>query len=134
MEKQTVAVLFGGQSSEHEVSCVSAATVIDHIDREKYEVVLIGITKEGKWLLTESVDAIRSGEWKNGRVRAVLSPDAEMKAVLLIDGDRVETKKLDVAFPVLHGLYGEDGTIQGIFELAESPMWAAACSLPLFPW
>ena len=52
MEKQTVAVLFGGQSSEHEVSCVSAATVIDHIDREKYEVVLIGITKEGKWLLT----------------------------------------------------------------------------------
>ena len=92
MEKQTVAVLFGGQSSEHEVSCVSAATVIDHIDREKYEVVLIGITKEGKWLLTESVDAIRSGEWKNGRVRAVLSPDAEMKAVLLIDGDRVEMK------------------------------------------
>ena len=121
MEKQTVAVLFGGQSSEHEVSCVSAATVIDHIDREKYEVVLIGITKEGKWLLTESVDAIRSGEWKNGRVRAVLSPDAEMKAVLLIDGDHVETKKLDVAFPVLHGLYGEDGTIQGIFELAGIP-------------
>ena len=116
MEKQTVAVLFGGQSSEHEVSCVSAATVIDHIDREKYEVVLIGITKEGKWLLTESVDAIRSGEWKNGRVRAVLSPDAEMKAVLLIDGDHVETKKLDVAFPVLHGLYGEDGTIQGILD------------------
>ena len=74
---------------------------------------LIGITKDGEWLLVESVDAIRFGEWKNGRVRSVLSPDAEMKAVLLIYGDDVMTVQLDVVFPVLHGLYGEDGTIQG---------------------
>ncbi len=121
MEKQTVAVLFGGQSSEHEISCISAATVIENIDRDKYDVILIGITTDGAWLLTDSVEAIRSGEWKNGTVRAVFSPDAVQHGVLLIDGDKVVCKRVDVAFPVLHGLYGEDGTVQGIFELAKIP-------------
>lgn len=119
--KKTVGVLFGGQSSEHEVSCVSAQTIISSIDSDAYEVILIGITKEGKWLLTESVEDIKSGAWRNGKVQAVLSPDAVDKCLLILNGDKVKKKKLDVVFPALHGLYGEDGTIQGILELAKIP-------------
>ena len=121
MEKQTVAVVFGGQSSEHEVSCISAETVIENINYDKYDVIMIGITKEGKWLLTNSVEDIRSGAWRNGSTRAIVSPDGEQHGVLLIDGDQVSSRQVDVVFPVLHGLYGEDGTVQGIFELAGIP-------------
>lgn len=119
--KKTVGVLFGGQSSEHEISCISAVTVILHIDKEEYDVILIGITKEGKWILTNSVEEIESGTWKTGTIQAVLSPDATEKCLLLIEGNRVTKKKLDVVFPVLHGLYGEDGTVQGLLELAQIP-------------
>lgn len=121
MMKKTVGVLFGGQSSEHEVSCVSAVTVISNIDRDEYDVILIGITKEGKWLLTDSVEDIQSGAWKMGKIQAVISPDATEKCLLMIEGSHLTKKKLDVVFPVLHGLYGEDGTIQGILELAKIP-------------
>ncbi len=121
MEKQTVAVVFGGQSSEHEVSCISAETVIENINCDKYDVIMIGITKEGKWLLTNSVEDIRSGAWRDGSTRAIVSPDGEQRGVLLIDGDQVSCRQVDVVFPVLHGLYGEDGTVQGIFELAGIP-------------
>lgn len=121
MDKKTVAVLFGGQSSEHEVSCVSAATIIRNINKDRYDIVLIGITKEGHWLKTESVEKIESGEWKNGTTNAIISPDAADKAVLFIEDGKVTKIKIDVAFPVLHGLYGEDGTVQGIFELAKIP-------------
>lgn len=121
MAKQTVAVFFGGQSSEHEISCLSAVNVIENIDREQYEVVLVGITEEGKWLLTESADAIRSGAWREGSVRAVLSPDAKQHGLLLLYGDQVKRLKVDAAFPILHGLFGEDGTIQGLLELSRIP-------------
>lgn len=122
MSKKTVVVLFGGQSSEHEVSCVSACTVISSIDEEKYEKLLIGITKEGKWLKVNSVEDIQSGRWREGKVTAVLSPDAIQKGVLLISGDNSTVLvHIDVVFPVLHGLYGEDGTIQGLLELAQIP-------------
>ncbi|MCI8504655.1 MAG: D-alanine--D-alanine ligase [Lachnospiraceae bacterium] len=121
MAKQTVAVFFGGQSSEHEISCLSAVNVIENINRDKYDLLLVGITKEGKWLLTKSVDEIRSGEWKNSLVRAVLSPDAGQHGLLILEGDKVSCLKVDAAFPVLHGLYGEDGTIQGLLELAQIP-------------
>jgi len=119
--KLTVAVLFGGQSSEHEVSCISVQTIIGAMDREKYVPVMIGITKEGRWVYVENVSDIASGAWKNGRISAVLSPDATEKCLLLIDGDKVEKVHIDAAFPVLHGKYGEDGTIQGLFELAQIP-------------
>lgn len=119
--KETVAVLFGGQSSEHIVSCMSAANVIDHIEKETYELLLIGITEEGRWIKTDTVDEIRSGAWREKQVRAVLSPDATDRCVLLLYEDRVEKVKIDVVFPVLHGLYGEDGTIQGLLELAQIP-------------
>lgn len=119
--KETVVVLFGGQSSEHIVSCMSAANVIDHIDKEKYELLLIGITEEGHWIKTDSVEDIRSDAWKNGAVEAVISPDATERCVLLLENGRVEKVKADVVFPVLHGLYGEDGTVQGLLELARIP-------------
>jgi len=121
MSKLKIAVLFGGQSSEHEISCISAVTVIQNIDQNRYDLLLIGITKEGRWVLTESVEAIRNGRWKEGTTGAVLSPDASVHGVLLLEDGRVTVERVDVAFPVLHGRYGEDGTIQGILELAQIP-------------
>lgn len=121
MDKKMAAVIFGGQSSEHIVSCMSAANVIDHINRDKYDLILIGITEEGRWLYTESADQIRDESWREGKVSAVLSPDASKQCVYLMDGEQVREVKIDLAFPVLHGLYGEDGTIQGLFELARIP-------------
>lgn len=119
--KETVVVLFGGQSSEHSVSCMSAANIIDHIDREKYDLLLIGITKEGHWIQVKSAQDIPSGRWREGTTGAVLSPDAVEQCVILTDGDKMTKIKADVVFPVLHGLYGEDGTVQGLLELAQIP-------------
>lgn len=119
--KETIAVLFGGQSSEHIVSCMSAANVIDHIDKEKYHLLLIGITEDGHWLKTDCVEDIRSGAWREGTVEAVISPDATEKCVLILNGSGVEKVRVDVVFPVLHGLYGEDGTVQGLLEMARIP-------------
>ena len=121
MSKKIVAVLFGGQSSEHEVSCISASTIIQNINRDLYDVIIIGITKEGKWLEVYSVDDILSGDWTKGTTKAIISPDATQKSVLLIKDNTVVKKPIDVVFPVLHGLYGEDGTIQGLLELAGIP-------------
>lgn len=121
MSKKRIAVLFGGQSSEHIVSCMSAANVIEQIDTLRYELLLIGITEDGHWLKTDSVEAIRSGAWREGTVEAVISPDATKKCVILTEDGHNSQISIDAAFPVLHGKYGEDGTIQGLFELAEIP-------------
>ena len=121
MGKKNAVVLFGGQSSEHVVSCMSVINVINHINREIYDLLLIGITEDGHWIKTDSVEAIQDGSWKNGSVSAVLSPDATMKSVILLDGEKTELARADVVFPVLHGLYGEDGTIQGLLELSGIP-------------
>jgi D-alanine-D-alanine ligase len=121
MDKQTVAVLFGGQSSEHEISCISANTIISNINKEKYNTIIIGITKEGKWLLVNSAEEIANGQWLNSTKTAVLSPDATQKGVIIIEGKKLDFVPVDVIFPALHGLYGEDGTVQGIFELSKIP-------------
>lgn len=121
MNKKHIAVIFGGQSSEHEISCISATTVIDNMNKEKYDLLLIGITKEGRWLKVNSVEEIRDGSWRENTVSAVLSPDAVMHGVLLLEGDTVRLQPVDLVFPVLHGLYGEDGTIQGVLELSGIP-------------
>lgn len=118
---KTIAVLFGGQSSEHIVSCMSATNIIDHIDKTKYEILLIGITEEGHWIKVESVEEISSGAWREGTIGAVLSPDATEQCVILTDGNQTTKVKVDIVFPVLHGLYGEDGTVQGLLELAKIP-------------
>ena len=118
---KNIILLFGGQSSEHEVSCVSVVTVAEHVDTDTYTLHLIGITKEGKWLYVDRLEDIASGAWKSSKKTAVLSPDATKKELLVMEDDRITHIPVDVAFPVLHGLYGEDGTVQGIFELAKIP-------------
>ena len=119
--KKKILVLFGGQSSEHVVSCMSAVNVIKNIDASRYETVLIGITEDGRWLLTDSVEAIEDGSWREGTASAFLLPDARRQCVLVQDKTGVREIPVDAAFPVLHGLYGEDGTVQGLFELARIP-------------
>ena len=121
MANKKIAVLFGGQSSEHIVSCMSAANVIEQIDTDQYELLLIGITEDGRWLKVDSLADIRSDTWRNSRTEAVISPDATKKCVILNDGQNITSVKIDAAFPVLHGPYGEDGTVQGLFELAQIP-------------
>lgn len=121
MAKKRIAVLFGGQSSEHVVSCMSAANVIEQIDTLRYELFLIGITEDGRWLKAESVEDIKSGAWRTGTVEAVISPDATKKGVVVTEEGRSRLVEIDVAFPILHGPYGEDGTIQGLLELAKIP-------------
>lgn len=116
-----VAVIFGGPSSEHEVSCKSVINVINSMDESKYKIHRIGITKEGKWLAVKDTESIENGSWREGTVIAVISPDRSTHGILLIENDEVKEIPIDVAIPVMHGLYGEDGTIQGLFELAGIP-------------
>ena len=121
MSKKNLVVIFGGKSSEHEVSCISVVTVAKAINKDTYNMTLVGITKEGSWLSVDSVEDIVSGEWRNSKKAAVLSPDATKKELLILEDSSIEKLKVDVIFPVLHGLNGEDGTIQGLFELADIP-------------
>jgi len=124
-EKLSLLVLFGGVSSEHEVSCASAASVLANIDREKYDIKTIGITKEGNWLLTGSpVTNIEDGSWeryKDNR-RALLSPDRSVGGLLAEDEKGAFLPiKVDVVLPVLHGKNGEDGSMQGLLQIAGIP-------------
>lgn len=124
-DKISLLVLFGGVSSEHEVSCISAASVLDHIDREKYHISTIGITKEGNWFLTGSpIVNISDGSWEQDESnrRAFIAPDRSIGGILAENGDGTfETIKVDVVFPVLHGKNGEDGTMQGLLQIAGLP-------------
>ncbi len=141
MGKKRVAVIFGGQSSEHEVSRVSAQSVIENINREKYDIVMMGITKEGQWLTYEGpTNKIGSGEWE--KLALAAAQERKQNTQLTTTGSNQtstqpeelavsntargvfgESSKepIDVIFPVLHGCNGEDGTIQGLFELAGIP-------------
>jgi D-alanine-D-alanine ligase len=124
-KKIRVGIIFGGRSGEHEVSLRSAESIIKAIDRTRYEVVPIGITKEGRWL--------QSGDVKALLPDAVLSCDQPRQVAIIGDptqkglvrlgpeNDGAAIQKLDVVFPVLHGTYGEDGTIQGLLEMADVP-------------
>jgi len=149
MKKLRVGILFGGRSGEHEVSLLSAASVLNAIDQEKYEVVPIGITKDGRWLTAEHAENLLTGklmlEPRNLRAG---DPDTTTSAAVLARGEAVVVPpepihresglipfqtdaplrrasdraiNVDVIFPVLHGTFGEDGTIQGLLELADIP-------------
>lgn len=120
--KKTVAVIFGGQSSEHEVSRSSAVMMLSELDREKYQVLPVGITKKGQWLIYNGpVEHVGTGEWEKYGTPVCLSPDASKKALLKIVNGSVKEIPVDVVIPVLHGAWGEDGTIQGLLELAQIP-------------
>lgn len=106
--KIKVGVVFGGQSTEHEVSLVTAESVLRNMDAEKYEITMIGITKKGQWLkYTGPINKIGTGEWQEFAKEEAFHWE--------------ECKSFDVIFPLLHGCNGEDGTIQGLFELAGVP-------------
>lgn len=122
MNKKTVIVLFGGQSSEHEVSRMSATTMLKALDSKKYQVIPVGITKEGQWLIyTGPLEHISTGQWEKYATPAILSPDAKQKALLKIVNGHVKVIPVDVVIPALHGAWGEDGTIQGLLEMACIP-------------
>jgi len=149
MKKLRVGVLFGGRSGEHEVSLLSAASVLNAIDKDKYEVVPIGITKDGRWLTAEHAENLLQGKpiHEPRHLRAG-DPETTPAAAILAQGESVVVPpepvredglvpfqtdaahlrrasdraiNVDVIFPVLHGTFGEDGTIQGLLELADVP-------------
>lgn len=137
MAEKNIVVIMGGRSSEHEVSLVSAATVVESINTDIYNVIMVGITKDGQWKLIESMDKVQDGSWVNGHTQAILSPETGKNALYLINKDHVDTVNVDVVFPVLHGMNGEDGTLQGLLELAQIPyvgcgVLASACSMDKF--
>jgi D-alanine-D-alanine ligase len=151
MSKLRVGILFGGRSGEHEVSLLSAASVLKAIDKDKYEVVPIGITKEGRWLTPARAERLLRGEdhhEETGRHLRAGDPQATPGAAVLSKGESVivppvpqshglvpfesasggehahpieHSIEVDVIFPVLHGTFGEDGTVQGLLELADIP-------------
>ena len=146
-----VGVLFGGRSGEHEVSLVSAASVIRGLDPDKYEAVPIGITKDGHWLIGEGAVKMLPEVLKGGR-RVMLTADPTEAALVPLDRG-AGAQRLDVIFPVMHGTFGEDGTIQGMLDLAGLPYVGAgvlgsavgmdkdvakrlceAAGIPVVPW
>src|SRR5215470_5310038 len=149
MEKLRVGILFGGRSGEHEISLLSAASVFNAIDKEKFEVVPIGITKEGRWVTAAAAERLLAGKGVDGeRQLRAGDPEATPGAAVLQNGEAIvvppepqrpgiamtpfQTEaparrasdraiNVDVIFPVLHGTFGEDGTVQGLLELADIP-------------
>ena len=122
---KNIVIIFGGASSEYEVSLQSAYAVINNIDRKKYDPVTVGISREGKWFyFTGEIDKIKNDTWCNGTdcVPAMLSPDRTVHQLMILREKYIETIYIDAVFPVLHGRNGEDGTIQGVVELAGIPL------------
>jgi D-alanine-D-alanine ligase len=146
-----IGVLFGGRSGEHEVSLASAASVVRGLDPDKYEVVPIGITKEGHWLIGTSAQKMLPEVLRTGQ-RVTMSADPTDAALVRLDGSG-GGQRIDVVFPVMHGTFGEDGTIQGLLDLAGLPFVGAgvlgsaiamdkdvakkllqAAKIPVVPW
>lgn len=121
LAKLKVCVIFGGKSPEHNISLKSATSVISNLDKEKYDLYMVGITKTGEWYnYTGDVSKLENDGWLEDKTllkKAIISPDSSDKA-LIIFGDTTEFVNIDVVFPVLHGENGEDGTIQGLLELS----------------
>ena len=120
----TVAVLFGGASTEHDVSQLSATSVLQQLDPEKYEILPVGITRQGSWFLyTGEISLIADGRWaQSGALTpCLLSPDPAHHGLLVQTPEGWLPRRVDVVFPVLHGMNGEDGTVQGLLELACLP-------------
>lgn len=126
MEKKTIAVLFGGCSSEYSISLKSGHAVLSNIDKEKYNVIPIGITKDGRWFRYDGqLDKITEDTWhedKNHCIPAYIVPDTAIHGMVELRKDGTAFTRLDGAFPVLHGKNGEDGTVQGLIEMAGIPV------------
>lgn len=131
-------IIFGGVSSEHDVSTVSACSVIKNIPADKYNTITVGITKDGRWLKYDGdVDNLPEDKWledADNLTKAIVSPDRQDHGLLVFGKDKTEVLHIDVAFPVLHGRNGEDGTIQGFLQIAGIPyvgcdMLSSACCM-----
>ena len=119
-KKLRVGILFGGRSGEHEVSLISAGSILNAIDRKKYDVVPIGIDKQGKWLTGGEAEKLLTGNTQSGSGQGSAALELSATPEVAHPGSAL-AGSLDVIFPVLHGTFGEDGTIQGLFELADIP-------------
>src|SRR5260370_31464731 len=115
-----VGVIFGGRSGEHEVSLASAASVIRALDPEKYEALPIGIGKDGRWFIGTPAQKVLPEVLRQGH-RVMLSADPSVGALLPLEERAAGSQRVDVIFPVLHGTFGEDGTVQGLLDLAGLP-------------
>ena len=124
-QRKRIAILFGGCSPEYGVSLQSAYSVITHLDREKYEPVLIGISNAGDWFqYVGEIEKIPADTWCNEEdcIPVVVSPNRTVHGIITIKNGKIRETHIDAAFPVLHGKNGEDGTVQGVFELAGIPV------------
>lgn len=130
-------ILFGGVSSEHDISLISAKSVIENTPKDKYDIITVGITKDGRWYLyTGDVENLPEDKWLCDESRltpAVLSPDRADHGIIVL-GEKAKKIKVDVVFPVLHGKNGEDGAVQGLLQLAGIPfvgcdMISSACCM-----
>jgi len=117
-KKLRVGILFGGKSGEHEISLRSANSILNAIDRKKYDVVEVGITKQGRWLQSDGAQALLAGESAQSKPQSKRLTSVSASNELAL-AESASSLGVDVVFPVLHGTFGEDGTIQGLFELAD---------------
>lgn len=122
--KKTIVVIFGGRSSEYEVSLSSAYATLTHMNKNLYEIITIGITRQGEWLLYQGeYEHIKNDTWNQRDLKKVLfSPEPMQKQIIVLDKKNIETISIDAVFPILHGKNGEDGTIQGILQIAGIPI------------
>lgn len=122
MDKLNLCVVFGGMSTEHDISRISVTSILNKLNKEKYNIIVMGITKQGEWkLYTGDYAKIQNGDWEKDTANikhAIISPDTADKGIFVFEDDKATKINVDVVFPVLHGAYGEDGTLQGLLELA----------------
>ena len=134
MAKPTLLCLFGGKSSEYEVSLVSAHSILSNIDVEKYNIITVGITKQGDWYqYSGSMDKIKDGTWcqdSGSLKKACLSPSPSDSALFVFSDADCSAVKLhiDVIFPIMHGANSEDGTLQGLLKLSGIPFVGCGCT------
>lgn len=121
--KKVVCVIFGGESSEHEVSLMSASSIVENLDKNKYEIIKIAITKDGKWYrYYGAVEDIIKGKWDTKKCsRILMDPSLKSKGILELKNGEITSLNIDIIFPVLHGKFGEDGTLQGLLEILGLP-------------
>jgi len=122
MNRKNVVILFGGRSTEHEISLDTAANIISNMSEEKYNIIPVYITREGKWLMYDGYAGnIKNLHWERLGTQAFLSPDRVSRGLCRIVGDKVKLIPVDIVIPALHGRYGEDGCVQGLLELSGIP-------------
>lgn len=131
MKKITVLCMFGGESTEYEVSLNSAYSILSNIDRNEFDVLTLGITKDGRWLYYDGdIDSIKDDTWHKKNARsAMLCPDSGSSSLLVKNdtGDYTHLAHIDVIFPIMHGAHSEDGTLQGLFEISGIPYVGPGC-------